>query len=480
MMKKCIYIIAVMVCLPGCSGWLDVKPYDEMAEEDLLSTENGFIRLLNGIYIEMNRDMLYGGALSVEMIELMGGAYVIGTGNSVWGNYSDISKYKYGTEYWRARLSETWNKTYSLILNCNLLLADIDGKKSLFSGDNYNIIKGEALALRAMLHFDMLRIFGPVYSRNPEALSIPYYTSYTTVPEDLLPASSVAAKVAGDLREARILLSSDPVITEGVRMDGPADGSSNFLYYRNIRLNYYAVTALLARASLYFGDKKSALAYSNEVIGALNKGVFSFVDRALVTGSPDDPDRIFSSEVIFALSHARRNELFKNYYDPSRIPNFVFRIDGDLFSKLIFGGSDTGGSQDDYRCRVNWIATGSNRYFYKYSDMADYGNIRNTMIPMIRMGEMYLIAAESCSETLNDGLSYVNTLRSKRGVSNLSVLNQELLQYEYIRELYGEGQLFFMYKRMFSPVLISATASKNPQPSDEIFVVPLPDTETLN
>lgn len=480
MMKKCIYIIAAMVCLSGCSGWLDVKPYDEMAEEDLLSTENGFIRLLNGIYIEMNRDMLYGGALSVEMIELMGGAYVIGTGNSVWGNYSDISKYKYGTEYWRARLSETWNKTYSLILNCNLLLADIDGKKSLFSGDNYNIIKGEALALRAMLHFDMLRIFGPVYSRNPEALSIPYYTSYTTVPEDLLPASSVAAKVAGDLREARILLSSDPVITEGVRMEGPADGSSNFLYYRNIRLNYYAVTALLARASLYFGDKKSAFAYSNEVIGALNKGIFSFVDRALVTGSPDDPDRIFSSEVIFALSHARRNELFKNYYDPSRVPNFVFRIDGDVFSKLIFGGSDTGGSQDDYRCRVNWIATGSNRYFYKYSDMADYGNIRNTMIPMIRMGEMYLVAAESCSETLNDGLSYVNTLRSKRGVSNLSVLNRELLQYEYIRELYGEGQLFFMYKRMFSPVLVSATASKNPQPSDEIFVVPLPDTETLN
>lgn len=479
-MKRCIYIIVAVICLSGCSRWLDVKPYDEMAEGDLLSTENGFIRLLNGIYIEMNRDMLYGGALSVEMIELMGGAYVVGTSNSVWGNYSDISKYKYGTEYWRARLSETWNKTYSLILNCNLLLTNIDGKKSLFSGDNYNIIKGEALALRAMLHFDMLRIFGPVYSRHPEALSIPYYTSYTTVPEDLLPASAVAAKVVGDLREARILLSSDPIITHGVRMEGPTDGSSNFLYYRNIRLNYYAVTALLARTSLYFGDKKAAFTYSNEVIGALNKGIFSFVDRALVTGSPDDPDRIFSSEVIFALSHARRNELFKNYYDPSRVPNFVFRIDGDVFSKLIFGGSDTGGSQDDYRCRVNWIATGSNRYFYKYSDMVDYSNIRNTMIPMIRMGEMYLIAAESCSETLNDGLSYVNTLRSKRGVSNLSGLTRELLQYEYIRELYGEGQLFFMYKRMFSPVLVSATPSKNPQPSDEIFVVPLPDTETLN
>ena len=161
-------------------------------------------------------------------------------------------------------------------------------------------------------------------------------------------------------------------------MQGPADGSSNFLYYRNIRLNYYAVTALLARASLYFGDKNTAFSCANEVIGALNQGIFSFVDRSLVTGSPEDPDRIFSSEVIFALSHARRNELFKNYYDPSRVPNYVFRMDSDMFSRLIFGGSQSGGSQDDYRCRVNWIAPGTNRYFYKYSDMVDVGNIRNT------------------------------------------------------------------------------------------------------
>ncbi len=156
-------------------------------------------------------------------------------------------------------------------------------------------------------------------------------------------------------------------------------------------------------------------------------------------------------------------------------------MDSDMFSRLIFGGSQSGGSQDDYRCRVNWIATGgTNRYFYKYSDMVDVGNIRNTMIPMVRMGEMYLIAAESCSETLADGLSYVNLLRSNRGVSALPELTPELLQYEYIRELYGEGQLFFMYKRMFSPVLTSVNPSKNPQPSDELFVVPLPDTETQN
>ena len=167
-------------------------------------------------------------------------------------------------------------------------------------------------------------------------------------------------------------------------MESPADGSSVFMNYRNLRLNYYAVTGLLARASLYFGEKEAAYSYSTEVIDAASSGIFPFVDKSLVTGSPDDPDRIFSSEILFSLTHTQRNKLFKNYFDPSRIPNYVFRMDNEVMSNLIYGGGAmTGGNQDDYRYRVNWVATGANRYFYKYSDMVDSGNIRNTMIPMM-------------------------------------------------------------------------------------------------
>ena len=277
-----------------------------------------------------------------------------------------------------------------------------------------------------------------------------------------------------------MLLANDPVKTAGTMMEAPSDGSSTFMYYRNLRLNYYAVTALMARSSLYFGDKENAYKYATEIIEDAET-VFPFVDKSLVTGSPDDPDRIFSSEVIFALTHSQRNKLFKNYFDPSRIPNYVFRMDNDLMSNVVFGGgTGTGGNQDDYRYRVNWVATGANRYFYKYSDMVDSGNIRNTMIPMIRLGEMYLIAAESCSEKIGTGVIYVNKLRSQRGVANLPVLTEEVLRYEYIRELYGEGQLFFMYKRMFAPVMFTSSGSRNPQPSDAIFTVPLPDSETDN
>ena len=482
-MKKTLYTFTLALCvlLVSCDNWLEVKPYDKISEGELLKSEEGYEKMLNGIYIDLNSDALYGKTLSVEMIEVMGGAYAIGTDNSVWGNYKDLSSYQYNTEYWRDRLDQTWNKAYALILNCNKILESIDQNQSLFTGSNYYVIKGEALALRAMLHFDMLRLFGPVYSKDSDKTAIPYYTKVGNSPEPLLTAKEVAAKVVADLEDARTLLANDPVKTEGTLMSGSQDGTSNFLRYRALRLNYYAVEGLLARTYLYMGDKADAFKYATDVIKTADNGIFPFVDKNLVVGSPADPDRIFSSEVLFALTNTSRGNLFKNYFDPSRLPNYVFRMDNSLMDKLVYGGAaQTGGYQDDYRYRADWVATGSNRYFYKYKDMEATGSIQNTMIPMLRLGEMFLIAAESQSDDLSKGVQYVNALRRNRGVANLQTLTPDLLKYEYIRELYGEGQLFYLYKRLYSDIITSSSSSKNTKASDLVFVVPLPDSETEN
>lgn len=482
-MKKIIYtmIIACTTLFASCDSWLEVKPYDQIAEGELQKSEEGYQKMLNGIYIDLNSDALYGQTLSVEMIEVMGGAYTIGSDNSVWGNYKDLSSYQYNTEYWRNRLDQTWNKAYALILNCNKILETIDGNKNLFTDGSYYIIKGEALALRAMLHFDMLRLFGPVYSKDSDKKAIPYYTKQTNSPEPILTAQEVMEKITADYEDALNYLANDPVKTEGTMMSSTEDGSSNFLRYRALRLNYYAVEALMARAYLYMGNKTEAFKYATDVIKTADQNIFPFVDKNLVIGSPADPDRIFSSEVLFALTNTSRGTIHKNFFDPSRLPNYVFRMDDSMMSNLVYGGAaTTGGYQDDYRYRACWMATGSNRYFYKYSDMVANGSIRNTMIPMVRLGEMFLIAAESQSGDLKAGVQYVNALRRNRGVASLTTLTPDLLKYEYIRELYGEGQLFYLYKRLNSDIITSATSSKNPKASDLIFVVPLPDTETEN
>lgn len=73
-MKRKIQLITLICCtliFGACDSWLDVKPYDQIAEEDLLNSEAGFQKLLNGVYIELNDENLYGSTLMVEMLELM-------------------------------------------------------------------------------------------------------------------------------------------------------------------------------------------------------------------------------------------------------------------------------------------------------------------------------------------------------------------------------------------------------------------------
>ena len=330
-------LLASALC-PGCSGWLDVKPYDQISEEELLESEEGFQKLLNGIYIELNSDELYGSTLSVEMIEILGGAYEIGDNSSVWGDYLDLKDYDYNTDYWRGRLNGTWNKAYALILNCNKLLKNIQGRQALFTGHNYDIIRGEALALRAMLHFDMLRLFGPVYSLNPDGTSIPYYADETLTPEALLPASQVVYKVLQDLMAARAALLNDPVITEGTLMSSAGNGS-NFLRYRALRLNYYAVSALLARAAEPFaigmelrgqqlqveasGNVRCDPAWTAEALGNILKNCSEHMQEGTITVRAEE-NAVASVVVIRdtggGIAPQDLPHLFERYYKGENAP----------------------------------------------------------------------------------------------------------------------------------------------------------------
>lgn len=69
------------------------------------------------------------------------------------------------------------------------------------------------------------------------------------------------------------------------------------------------------------------------------------------------------------------------------------------------------------------------------------------MIPMIRISEMYMIA----SETSTDGptrAKYFNTFRNHRNLGNVREWDVNYyLEKEWKKEFYGEGQLFFWYKR---------------------------------
>ncbi len=498
MRKIILAILLATVGLTGCSGYLDVKPYDQIAEDELLQSEQGYEKLLNGIYIELNSDALYGKSLTTEMIEVMGQVWQVGDNEETWGHYIDLWNHRYGTAYWRQRLDQTWDKAYALIANCNKIIDHIDGQKALFGGNHYDMVKGEALALRAYLHFDMLRLFGPVYIRNPKGRGIPYRTHQDLEVTPILEADSVMTLVIADLTTALQHLESDPIRTQGTQMSDDRLGGNNFERYRAFRLNYFAVNALLARAYQWMWDprktdysdvseqdaeyRRKALEYAEVVIQASKDGIFPMVDRSLVLGTPTNPDRIFSSEVVFGLNNEQRGQIHDRLFDPSLIPSPVFTMDSLIVSRLIYDNYDTfWASTDDYRYIANWKQSGNRYYFYKYANTQDPSLLCNRMTPLIRMGEMYLIASEA-QTSREEGARVINELRQYRGTGDIrtTAYNRSRLGYEYIREMVGEGQVFFYRKRCFANMvygLSTSLATLATHADDAIYVVPLPDTE---
>lgn len=490
------YITYAAICLlavtmTGCSKWLDVQPYDKISEDELFSTESGFQRLLNGIYIDLNDDALYGRTLTVEMVELLAYNYKIDDDPTYWGDYINLRDRNFTSDYWRRRLDDTWNKAYALIRNCNTLLENMELHREVFTGDNYNLIRGEALALRALLHFDMFRLFGPVYKNDPEGISIPYCTTTDLQVQELLPANEVIQRLLDDLNEAARCLQNDPIFTDDPLAPAPVDGSV-FTAYRALRLNYYAVQALLARVYYYAASDESsentpqyvekAIACADAVISSQK---FPFVDRSLVLGSPENPDRIFHTECIFALTNANRGQLFKVNFDPSLVPRPYFTIVPSNLETIYFGG-EYGGSTDDYRYIANWSKIGESYAFYKFADLPDVSLLRNTMIPMIRLGEMYLILADLYLQNndKSESVKWVNLLREHRGVSLLreSGYIRARWEYELVRELYGEGQTFYYYKRNYRNITVkfSDMGDETVSRSEKLYVIPMPDTETEN
>jgi len=274
--------------IQGCSDWLNVKPSDRVSEENAFSTISGFKQALNGIYVELNQSDLYGRALTAEFVEILAQRYAINeeaTANLL------LSKYEYGGSDAKSRASAIWAKAYNLIANTNLLVKNCDVNRSVLPDDYYHIVKGEALALRAMLHFDLFRLFGPVYGKDSTVTSIPYYKEFVLDVKPSLLGNEFIQQVIDDLSEAEENLQEyDPVITFGPK----GDRLDNFKSDRNLRLNYYAVQALLSRVYLYRGNNAKALEYAKKVI-EVQEQWFPWVKPLDIVAGSENPDRALFS-----------------------------------------------------------------------------------------------------------------------------------------------------------------------------------------
>ena len=79
-MKKLKYIISnglviILMSLCSCESWINVTPSDRLSEGMLFEDREGFVKALNGVYIELNTSQLYGLDLTAGALDAMGQYY---------------------------------------------------------------------------------------------------------------------------------------------------------------------------------------------------------------------------------------------------------------------------------------------------------------------------------------------------------------------------------------------------------------------
>ncbi len=496
-MKKITIITVLMsaLCFTGCSKFLDVKPEAETTQAELFSTEQGFRDALTGAYIDLKSSNTYGGNLMWGNIEYMVHNWDVVSAtntmltNLVNANYSDADV--------KNSLASTYQDLYKVVADVNGILAEIDNKKAIFTDDNYALIKGEALGLRAFAHFDVLRMFGPMPDSGGSEPILPYVK---TVSHNItLPISyqDFSSAVLSDLDSAETLMKGvDPLTKYSMAELNPVANSStpavvadNFYWHRQVRMNYYAVLALKARVYLWLAAQNptnlaNAATYAQMVIDAKDHlGVSTFrlgTESDRVAG-----DYTMSPEHIMALSVYDLDATANNTFgETGSLVRSDFNVqDGFYYLNNLFPVAER---TSDVRWNGMWAykTSAGNTNYVKYNKFIQRASNPILQIPMLRLSEMYLILTE-CAQTKSAAEESYSAYCAQKGIPFVNGFSatdwqgdrKNKLIREYVREFYAEGQTFFAYKRFNVTTLPASWTANYYTGSPARYIVPLPDRE---
>lgn len=438
---------AVLLTVSGCNNWLDVTPQAQVNAEKLFSTPAGFQNALLGIYTSMTNEATYGKNMTWGFMDVLSQYYTVYKNSN--HTYYDAAQYNYESGNSIDAIRNMWLYSYRSIANCNILLEYLEKKGAgFFQNNEFELFKAEALALRAYLHFDMLRAFAPSWKDNEAGMSIPYADSFSNKIHRQLSTREVVTRILEDLKTARDMLKDlDPVRTEQYKEPyyhyQTFGAYATAWDYRAFHMNYWAITGMMARVYNYMGDKE-AYTYAKEIIDAVHDGYFTFTPENDLSGTLKYVDVTMQGEILFALNFPGVHQMF---YSTEAVTTSRFEVNevGALFPepndlrKLLVGTASSSGKNVSYK-------------------FAKVDSENGGKIPMIRMSEMFLIAAERRYEdNPAEALEILGELQEMRGVSvTESVASYEqlltILTGEARREFLSEGQMFYWYKRLGRPV----------------------------
>ena len=445
--KNLAILLCALLAFSSCQEWLTIQPETQVTKDEMFKTQAGFYDALMGCYTVMRDNYSPDGGMVVGAVELMANLWNVTVDG---GTSYELTTHNYREDLVDNMLGALFMQQYEVIANLNLLLEYMETQDGVLSSDEYTMYKGEALALRAFIHFDLIRLWGPMPAQINDAYE--YLPYETTLQLENYPYSTYREymdDLCADLDSAEVLL---------------ANFESVASYYKN-RMNYYAVLGLQARVYLWLGENDEALRYARLVKDAVDEEGLS-VFQLGTQADLNLYDRVFyNSEQLFGLELEEFND---NMLADGDLAQFNQRT--TYLTELYPAG--------DIRLSLWFPDDGSGfRSTNKYDNWASFDTevqSPNMYVPLIRLAEMYLIIAE-CAPLDEANAVYSEYLIS-RGVAaeELTAANrEEVLTAEYLREFYAEGQMFFTYKRLGTVTMRWAST----QCGADVYVLPLPTGE---
>ena len=450
-MKVLKSIYKVMGCailaasLSSCvNDWLDVAPSDGTDADAALTSSSDLAAARTGMYkaLKGNSSLVdyYGQQFFVYGDVHAGDDYQY---NNIGGSnrasfYYDMN-YQTASEFTSSTSSSNvaWKSPYIVIGRANRIIAAAEGGALSDAAEAKATIDqyaAEAKVLRALAHFDLVRIYGKPYTEDLGAsLGVPLVTE--VLESNAKPARSTVAEVytqvVKDLTEA---ISSNALATE----TEPG------------YVSVWGAKAILSRVYLNMGDYANALSVAEDIIKNSGAALWTrdqyfkawdastpneseFLFRLNVAGSTDSND-------LNGIGNLQQREGYKEMVATKKFVDMLTSDPEDVRNEMFLPAT-----------AAKEVATYGTNKVYLNKLRGQGGNLRNvTIVPIIRLSEVYLTAAE-CAFRNNDktkAVEYLNDLVKNRTTTEASLATVDNITLERIlierrKELIGEGQRYF-------------------------------------